>query len=162
MLRVALIPSSSLAVVLAIAHAAAGATLVPLDLPIWTKAALAIAVAASFVHALLRHALLRSPRSLHAIELGEEHEAAVQTRDGNWHEAQVLGTTYVSPLLTVINLRVRGCMLARHMLIVSDNADPDLYRQLRVWLRWGYRQAHARHDRDAAHDRAAANANLRS
>ena len=162
MLRVTLRPSFSLAAVLTVAHAAAGATLVPLQLPGWTKGVLALAVAASFVHALLHHALLRSPRSLRAIELREEYEAAVQTRDGNWHEAQVLGTTYVSPLLSVVNLRVQGRILAQHMLIVPDNANPDHYRQLRVWLRWGYRKAPATADRDAAHDRAAANVQLRS
>jgi toxin CptA len=161
MLRVTLKPSFSLAAVLTVAHAAAGATLVPLHVPGWTKGALALAVAASFVHALLHHVLLRSPRSLCAIELHEEHDAAVQTRDGSWHEAQVLGTTYVSPLMSVINLRMQGRILAQHMLIVPDNADPDRYRQLRVWLRWGYGKAPAT-DRDAAHDRAAANVQLRS
>ena len=162
MLRVTLTPSPGLAMVLTVAHAAAGATLVPLDLPGWTKSALALAVAASFVHALLQHALLRSPRSLNATELRGEHDAAVQTRDGSWHEAHILGTTYVSPLLSVINLRVQGRMLAQHMLIVPDNADADYYRQLRVWLRWDYRTAREREEGNGGRDEAAANVQLRS
>jgi toxin CptA len=139
MLRLTLKPSRLLAIALTVVHICAAATLVPLDLPAWAKAGLALAVAASLAQAVLRHALLKGRGCLIAIELREDDRAAVQTRDGTWHDTRVLGTTYVSPLLSVINLRLDGRRFARHMLVVPDNADAEYFRQLRVWLRWGYR-----------------------
>ena len=65
---------------------------------------------------------------------------AIKTKDLA-RQARVLGTSYVSPRLSVINLRLDGRMFARHMLIVSDNADAECFRRLRVLLRWGYRKA---------------------
>ena len=139
MLRVTPKPSPALAIILTVAHTAAAGTLVPLDLPAWAKVILGLAIVASLAHALLRHALLRSPGCLKAIEFRDNDCAAAQTRDGTWHEARVLGTSYVSPLLSVINLRLEGRVFARHVLIVPDNADAECFRRMRVWLRWGYR-----------------------
>ena len=141
MIRVTLKRSRSLAVLLTAAHIAAIATLLPLDLPIWARVSAVLAIVASLVRSVFRHALLRSSRCLCAIELREKDEAAVQIRDGTWHAARVLGTSYVSPFVSVINLRVEGRIFAQHMLVVPDNAEPEYFRRLRVWLRWGYRMS---------------------
>ena len=141
MLRLTLRPSPALAIIFTLAHTTAAGTLVPLDLPAWAKVILALAIVASLAHAALRYALLKGAGCLTAIELREGDRAAAQTRDGTWHQARVLGTSYVSPLLSVINLRLDGRMFARHMLIVPDNADAEYFRRLRVLLRWGYRKA---------------------
>ena len=141
MLRVQLKPSAILATVFTAAHLAAVVCLVPLDLPLWSKLLITLPIAASLVHALCHTALLRSRTSPIALELRGADTAAVQIRDGQWHQARVLGTSYVSPRLSVINLRLDGRMFARHMLIVSDNADAECFRRLRVLLRWGYRKA---------------------
>ena len=61
-------------------------------------------------------------------------------------DAQVLGTTYVAPWLTVLNLRANGATLARHVLVVPDNADRESFRQLRVVLRWRRARAPAGSD----------------
>lgn len=139
MLRVILKPSAYLATALAAVHVAAAATLLPLDLPAWAKLALAITIAASLANALWRHAFLKARYALTGIELGEADRASVETRDGRWHDARVLPTTYVSPLLSVLNVRLEDRMFTRHMLIVADNVDADDFRRLRVRLRWGYR-----------------------
>jgi toxin CptA len=140
MLRVILKPSRRLAAVLIAAHTAAAFTLVPLALPAWAKAGLALLVAASLGYALYRHAWLRGAGSVTAIEILEHDRVAVETRSGVRHEARVLGTTYVSPGLCVVNLRVEGRLCARHAVILSDRVDAETFRRLRVWLRWGYRQ----------------------
>src|SRR5687767_754455 len=106
MLRVILKPSRRLAAVLVGAHGAAAVTLLPLDLPAWAKAVSALFIAVSLVHALRRHAWLRSAASVTAVELHEQDGAALETRGGTRHEARVLGTTYVTPKLCVMNLRV--------------------------------------------------------
>jgi hypothetical protein len=60
----------------------------------------------------------------------------VQTNDGVWRGGRVLGTSYVSPRLTVINLRQAEHKLAQHVIIVPHNIDREDFRKLRVILRW--------------------------
>ncbi len=140
MLRIAFKSSTILAAVLTGGHAAAGASLVPLDLPLLAKIALALLVGASLVHNLWRHAFLKSHGALVGLELGEQScRASVHTRGGDWHEARILGSTYVSPLVSVLNLRLDGHIITRHIVIVPDSADAEDFRRLRVRLRWGYR-----------------------
>lgn len=139
MIRVDLKPSRRLGAALVAAHGAAALTLLPLALPAWAKVLIALCIAASLCHALWRHAWLRSAASVTAIEVREGAGAGVEMRGGECHEARVLGTTYVSAALCVVNLRIAGRLLARHAVVVSDNVDAESFRRLRVWLRWGCR-----------------------
>jgi toxin CptA len=141
MLRVTLKSSLYLTIVLTTAHIASASLLILLALPLWTKVALAASVAMSLAHALRHHALRRNRTSPVALELHEDDRAAVQMRDGEWHEARVLPTTFVTPLLTVINLKLPGRLRARHVVIVPDGVRADDFRALRVTLRWRYRSA---------------------
>jgi toxin CptA len=139
MLRVPLKPSRYLALTLTAAHACAAIVLIPLELALWSTLALLTLIVASFAYALRRHALLRSAGSFIVVEFRQHDCVAVQTRDGRWHEARVLPTTCVSPLLTVLNLRVPRRVFARHVVLARDSANNEDYRQVRVWLRWAYR-----------------------
>ena len=141
MLRVTLRPSRSLAAVLAAAHLACAVLLVPLDLPLWVKCALAAAIALSLTSALRRHALRLGRSALVALELRGEDRAAVQTRDGEWRDARVLPTTYVSPVLTIVNLRSAQRLRPYHAVIIPDSVRAEDFRALRVWLRWRYRRS---------------------
>lgn len=138
MLRVQLRPSRRLALVLVTAHVCAAGTLIPLDVPLWSKVAGAIAVVASLVVSLRRHALLRSSGSVTAVELRGGDRAAVHLRTGACLDARILPTTYVSARLTVLNLRLPAHMLATHVVILADSADAESFRRLRVLLRWDY------------------------
>lgn len=140
MVRVTINPSRALAVLLIVVHLGTAAVLVPLDLALWVKVSLALCVATSLAHSLCRHALLKTCGSVTGIELGDRSNARVLTRDGHWREADVLGTTYVSSLFTVLNLRLKASRLARHVLLVPDNSDSEDFRRLRVVLRWGNRK----------------------
>ena len=136
MLHIAFRPSRQFAVTLTTIHVAAGATILPLHVPLELKLALAAVIAASLIHALWRYAFLRSRVALVALELTDASEANVQTRDDAWHHARILGTSYVSSLLTVLNLKIDGCLLARHLVITPDMVDTEDFRALRVILRW--------------------------
>src|SRR5687767_14678472 len=98
MLRVVLKPSRCLAVAFAAVHVAAAGTLLPVELPFSAKAAVATLIAVSLARAAWRYAFLKGRDAAVALELREKDGAAVLTRDGRWHEARVLATTYVSPL----------------------------------------------------------------
>ena len=139
MLRVALRPSRALATILVAAHLAAAGAVVPLELPIGAKLALGALAATSLVHALRRYAFLKGRTAARALELRSADEASLQTGDGTWHDARILTTTYVSARLGVVNLKVRGALLPRHVVILPDALDAEDFRRLRVRLRWGYR-----------------------
>ena len=141
MLRITFRPSCQLAVILVALHGAAGATTLPLGLPLELKLALAAAITASLLHALWRYALLRSRPAFVALEISDASQANVQSRDGAWHHARILGTSYVSALLTVLNLKIDGHLLARHLVIAPDMVDIEDFRALRVILRWSARAA---------------------
>lgn len=138
MARATLKRSRYLTAALGCAHLSAFATLIPLELALQSKLLLSLAIVASLAHSLWRFAFLRSPRSVIALELKDRETAIVQQGDETWHEGKVLGTSYVSPLLTVVNLRLDGHRLTRHIVVVPDNIDPEEFRKLRVTLRWSY------------------------
>jgi hypothetical protein len=141
MLRIELRSSGYIATVVIATHVAAIATILPLDLPIAAKVVLAVLIVVSMAHAIWHNALLWSRGAFTALELRETGEVTVQTGDGEWHDARILGTSYASPTLSAINLRMADARLARHILVVADNCDPEQFRLLRVYLRWGYNGA---------------------
>ena len=138
MLRVSLKRSRYLVAASACVHLAAIATLVPLQLPLTARLGIALAVTLSLAHSIRRFAWLRSPESIVAIELTDCEQGSMQSAAGLWCEGRVLPTTYVTPMLTVVNMRVNGSRRVRHALIVADNIDADDFRKLRVALRWAY------------------------
>jgi toxin CptA len=106
-------------------------------LPLWVKLCVLAGIVASLASALWRHAWLKSTDAITAIDI-DEQDAIVYRNDGRVDRAGILGTTYVSPLVTVLNLRVAGRMLPQHVIIVPDNVEREDFRRIRVWLRWGY------------------------
>lgn len=85
-------------------------------------------------------ALLGLSWSLVGLELNSKGELHVRCKDGKKQSATVLGDTVVLPYLTILNLKIGDRRWRRHMLITPERVEPDAFRQLRVWLRWG-RQA---------------------
>lgn len=137
-LRVHLRLSRALTYALLIAHAASACVLIPLDLSTGFKLVLVGLIAFSLARTLWCSILLRNPRSVIVIQLLEGDRVDVQTGDGQWHEARLLGTTFVTPLVSVLNLQLAGRRFARHVVIAPDSADRADLRRMRVWLRWAY------------------------
>ena len=136
MTRFALRPSRLLASAFIAAHVAAGALVFPLQIDIRVQAFLWALVAASLSHALARHALLRTRNALVSGLIRDAGNATVTLRDGTELAMEILGTTYVTPMLTVLNLRAQDEHFARHVLFAPDNIDREDYRKLRVVLKW--------------------------
>jgi toxin CptA len=90
----------------------------------------------SMIFYVWRIALLRSSRSIVAIEIGIDGKCAFQTRNGRWHTAKLRGTSFASPSLTILNLQPHDGRYTRNVVIVPDNAESEEFRQLRIWLRW--------------------------
>jgi hypothetical protein len=141
MLRITLSASRYLVVVLAAAHAGVAAVVLTLDIGVAVKSALEVLVAISACHAVWRVALLRSERAIECFEIDREGRVNARSRLRGWQEGKLLGTSFVSPMLTILNLRLAGERFARHIVILPDSLPFEDFRQLRVLLRWPKRAA---------------------
>ncbi len=135
-LHIGLRPSRRLTAALAAAHGFAAAMLWLSQVPWWLFFAALPPLAGSLIFYLRREALRRSPSSIVALSLHPDCRCEFRTRDGNEHKAELLGSSFVAPYLTVLSLKPEGGFLARHAVIVPDNVDAELFRQLRVALKW--------------------------
>ena len=140
LLVVHLKPSRHLAVILGIAHVAAAGLLWPLALPVAVKMAGAAVLAISLAFYLRHYALLLSPGAAVAFELSDEMACTLETRRGERIVCALLGSSFVAPYLTVLNLKPEGKFFTRSVVILADAIDAEEFRQLRVLLRWKYRE----------------------
>jgi toxin CptA len=134
--RVAIAPSVRLAIVLCLVHSIAAALLWLVPIPALGKAAVTLAIAISLVYFLARDAALHAAHAIVALELDDGGSLFFQTRGGRRVECDLLGSSYVSPGLTIVNMRPRNRAGARRAILVEDNVDPREFRRLRTWLRW--------------------------
>jgi hypothetical protein len=132
-------PSARLAAGLCLVHALGAGALWLAPLPVAGQMLLTLAIAASLVFYIARDAALHTAGAIVALEIKEDGGLAFQTRSGDWIEAEVLGSSYVSARFTLVNLRPRGGRRVRHLILLADSLDPRDFRRLRVWLRWAAR-----------------------
>jgi len=114
--------------------AAAMCWLVPLSQ--WLAVSLTALLAGSAWHALRRDGFRTLPNSLVAVRLHADGRCAFKVRGETWHQAALLGSSFVSPYLTVLNLQPEGGRFARHLVILPDAVNAEDFRRLRVWLKW--------------------------
>lgn len=96
---------------------------------------------ASFLFYLRRDGLLAAGNSILQLRLDPECQCAYQTRAGQtrsgaWREARLLGSSMVTPWLSVLNLMPENSRIARHLVIFPDSAEAESLRKMRVLLRW--------------------------
>jgi toxin CptA len=126
--------SPLLAIVLVFVHGAAAACALAY-LPAWGPSALvSAAIAVSLVIHLRRDGLRLSDDAVVGVTLKEAAACEFATRGGSSLDAVVDRSTFVSPLLIVINASAEGrrCSVA----LLPDSAPSDDLRRLRVWLKY--------------------------
>lgn len=136
MLKVSLRPSWILAAILAAAHGAAIAAVALAGMPPWLQLIAIAALAVSLMFEIRQTVLLRAPDAVVAIEIASDDALSVQTRRGDWIRCEVLGSTYVTYFLAIVNLREQGGGRVKRAVILPDSTDAEDFRKLRVWLRW--------------------------
>src|SRR5215831_11320053 len=129
--RIDIRPSPTLAIVLCVIHMAAAGAIWFAALPLGLTTALTAAIAAGLVWSLLRGAALRGPEAIIALEINGAGLVSFLTRAGKWRSCALLGTSYVSPRLTILNLRPAGERFVRHVALLPDNVDAQDFRRLR-------------------------------
>lgn len=133
MISILLKPSIRLAFLLAAAHC--GAIMLILMLHVAGKPVLVVLLLASMIYTILHHALHWLPGSLMSLRIGDK-ACTLFLRDGRERGFVFLGSTYVSPQLTVLNMKEEGAFFTKSAVILPDAIDPAAFRQLRVWLKW--------------------------
>lgn len=108
--------------------------LMPLSL--WVKLLISPALLASAVFYLKRDALLTFQNSTIALQVHSDCQCEIQNQQGEWEDAELLGTSFVAPYLTVLNFKIAGKHNAKHVVIFPDAIDSEQFRKLRVLLKW--------------------------
>ena len=128
--------SHRLAAALCAAHAMGAAALLASRLPVLMSGAACAALMVSAAWSVRRHAFRTAPNALVELELYEDCTLSACTADGKWLQYTVVGSSFLSRVLTVLNLRTEGTWRMRSVLISADCVDRDAFRRLRVCLRW--------------------------
>lgn len=136
MQQITIAPSVLLAAVISVTHFVAAALLWLIPIPVVGKSVFTLAIVISLVYFMARDAALHAAHSIVALEIRDGGEVAMQTRDGEWFDCELLGTSYVSPRLTIVHLQPRDRWMTRRVILVPDNVDSQDFRRLRTWLRW--------------------------
>ena len=91
----------------------------------------------SAAYYLLRDAGLLLKNSIVYLRL-ENQYVSVMTREGETWSGKILHDSFVTPALTILNVLPQGAHFSRSIIIFPDSLDKDLYRKLRVWLKWAH------------------------
>jgi toxin CptA len=129
-------PSRRLALGLCLAHAVAAGAGVVATMAVVPKVFLLLVVGLSCARSVYGPALLRSRSAIVALDVRDDGALSFQTRRGEWHECTLLGSSFVAPYLTVLNLKSEGSRHTNRVVIMPDSATPEEFRRLRIWLRW--------------------------
>lgn len=136
-LSINLVPSPGLAILVIALHSGAAAVgaLLPID---WVlKVVLIVSVVWNLCRNLQTVALLRASEAITNLRVSSEGHLFAQTRGGAWLDCELLPSSYVSSLLTILNLRGRQDRELRHVVLCCRNANSADVRRFRTWLRWG-------------------------
>ena len=147
MLTIHLKPSKLLAIILIVAHSAVAVLLWLLSVPLGFKLIGLLFLVFSLCFYLTRDALLCSAQSAVLLTFSDKVNCTMQTVSGQSINFTVLGSTFVSPLMTVLMLQSEPrSWFSQSVVVMPDAVDAEEFRQLRVLLRWKWRQVS---DRDA-------------
>jgi toxin CptA len=138
-LRLRIAASPLLAGALSLAHGVAILCAI-LFLPGWWMPALAsAAIAGSLVFNVRREALQLSGRAVTGLLLRDGGQCEFTLLNGGILEGNIAGSTFVAPLLIVINVSPVGPGRPRSVVLMPDSAPAQDLRRLRVWLRYRVR-----------------------
>ena len=129
-------PSLWLAGMLTAMHGMALTLIWLLPFNLWLKIVAVLLLLASLIYHVRRDAMRTSRNAILALKISPECRCSVQVRSGDWFEAQLLSTSFVSHYLTILNLRFDHVRLVKHVVILPDAIEAEQFRQLRVLLRW--------------------------
>ena len=127
-------PSYSLASLFLLVSAIAIGILYMLPILLWLKLLLSVIVLCHASYVISKFALLKLASSIIKLELNNKGELRVFNVRGEVMNATLQLNSFVSPWLTVVNLKVEK--RSSSLLVLPMNTDSHTFRRLRVWLKW--------------------------
>ena len=102
-----------------------------------------VMIAGMGVYTICQHGLLVLHGSCVAILINQKNQIQLLLKDDRLVEVTLLPNSVMTTSLTILNGQPKEAfgwqrLLTHHILIFADCVDAEQYRQLRVWLRWGY------------------------
>ena len=137
-LLVRLKPSLTLTCLLILVHGIAAILVSLLTLTPGIKLVVTVLLIGSFIFYVRKDAQLISRNAVVKIEPFGKSGCYLTTRSGSRMACQISGDTFVASYLTVLILKQEMKLLPLSVVILPDSADPEEFRQLRIWLRWKY------------------------
>ena len=138
-LRLRIAPSLLLAGALLLVHGAAIGCAILL-LPGWWMPALAsAAIAGSLVFHIRRDALQLSSHAVTEFFAQDGARCELTLKNGATLAGTIEASTFVAPLLIVINISPEGQGRRRAVVLMPDSAPAEDLRRVRVWLRHRFR-----------------------
>ncbi|MDD5331096.1 MAG: hypothetical protein PHX38_13925, partial [Sulfuricella sp.] len=124
-LTIAVGPSRRLAGLLGGMHVFAAAMCWLVPVPPWLAVSAMPLLLGSAAHVLRRDGFRVSPRALITLRIDADCRCEYQSRSGEWRDAELLGTSFVSPYLAVLNLKPADGRFAKHLVILPDAVNAD-------------------------------------
>lgn len=134
-LRLRVAASPLLAALLALVHAAAIACAARFLPGWWMPALVSVAIAGSLVFHVRRDALQLSSHAVTGLLLKNGGKCELTLRNGETLAGSIEGSTFVAPLLTVVNVRPDRQGRRRSVILTPGRAPAEDLRRVRVWLR---------------------------
>lgn len=108
--------------------------LVPLSL--WLKSLLLGALILNFVWVVMHQAMRKLSTSIVAMQLDRDGVVLMEQRDGTVLTVRVLGSSFVTPYLSIVLFKTHKAWFARSVVLFPDMLTQGLFRHLRIWLKW--------------------------
>lgn len=132
-------PSRQLAILLSLAHGTAAGVFWPLALPVMIKVTVTLLLAGSLYYYLRRYVWLISPQAIISLRLTGKNTCSIWLLTNNRVDCLIHASTFVASYMTVLCLKTDQTAWRRTVVILPDGIDTEKFRQLRVWLRWKWR-----------------------
>lgn len=133
--------SNKLMILLITAGLFFGSMLLLLTLPIGINIILLTLILLSTAYFVMNIALLSLPWSWCSVSINKAGECSLTQKNDESFIVRIQPDSFVSSFLTIIHvvpLEYRWYKIwhHRHIILLQDNADAELFRKLRVYLRW--------------------------
>lgn len=136
MLRLRFKPSHQLAVSLMAGYVIAAVCLLMVPLPFWLRSLLLCALLLNILYVLPHQVWRAWPFSVVSLQFERDGVVFLECRNGKIFAAKVLAGSFVAPYLTIILLQSNKAWFARSVVLLPDMLSVELFRSLRVWLKW--------------------------
>ena len=117
-------------------HVFAAVCVFMVPLPFWPRYLLLCALVLNIFYVLPHQAWRAWPFSIVSLQFERDGVVLLEYRNGKVLAAKVLASSFVAPYLTIILLKTRKKWFARSVVLLPDMLSPDVFRTLRVWLKW--------------------------